>query len=37
MIKGLDVFRLHFAQYTDRYVLIEGGCQPCDGRGWAEF
>lgn len=24
MIKGLDVFRLHFAQYTDRYVLIGG-------------
>lgn len=24
MIKGLDVFRLHFEHYTDRYVLIGG-------------
>lgn len=24
MIKGLDIFRQHFAQYTDRYVLIGG-------------
>ncbi len=24
MIKGLDVFRRHFAPYTDRYVLIGG-------------
>lgn len=24
MVKGLEVFRRHFAQYTDRYVLIGG-------------
>lgn len=24
MIRGLDVFRRHFAQYTDRYVVIGG-------------
>lgn len=24
MVRGLDVFRRHFADFTDRYVLIGG-------------
>jgi len=28
MVKGLDLFREHFREYTDRYVLIGG--TSCD-------
>jgi hypothetical protein len=28
MVKGLDLFKEHFAQFTDHYILIGGGA--CD-------
>jgi len=28
MVKGLDIFRVHFQDYADRYVLIGG--TACD-------
>ncbi len=38
MVKGLELFREHFREYTDRYVLIGGAaCDLAMGEAGLDF